>query len=110
MRGRRGTQINEKGISQRLSVFCSRIISICMFRLPAFGDEVVNLLWDPAMLLPLHHGSPQTPTIQISQDFAGSTCSLFTRPSDADSRGAEHASPPCEHTSPATIGRRGAAR
>ena len=102
-------------------MYCSRIISICMFRIPSFGDEVISLLWDKSQLHPTH---PQPVTqITLSRDYAGSTCSLFGKnsfrslSSDQDNgslpAGDSHelatevgsyASPPIDHPSPATIG------
>lgn len=101
-------------------MYCSRIISICMFRIPSFGDEVIGLLWDKSQLHPTH---PQpTNQITISRDYAGSTCSLFGKNSfrslgsdqdnsslpagDSNESIAEDsfASPVADHPSPATIG------
>ena len=105
--------INEKGISQRLSVYCSRIISICMFCIPEFGDEVASTLWDPSILQNLNHSSstsPTTPQIILSHDFTGSTCSLFGTSqsqlelnsiSNEDSKDNEEV---IDHSSPATLG------
>lgn len=106
-------------MSQRLSVYCSRIISICMFCIPEFGVEVTNTLWDPSILHMLDHSpniSP-VPYISINRDFTGSTCSLFSSVSQQNLSQEKMDSPKVEeedpseteevndHASPATIGK-----
>ena len=95
-------------MSQRLSVFYSRIISICMFRIPSFGAEVYSLLWDTPTPSDVSPATPQPLQILLVRDVGGSTCSLFSSfPASTAKLIDEFAerSASADHTSPATIGR-----
>lgn len=87
-------------------MYCSRIISICMFRVPSFGDEVISVLWDSNVPIPsASPGTPTTPRILLTHDYAGSTCSLFGGsslhlPSDVS---ADLRSVPSDRAAPATL-------
>ena len=96
-------------MSQRLSVFYSRIISICMFRIPSFGTEVYSLLWDTPAPADVSPSTPQPLQILLARDVGGSTCSLFSSLTPSTSKMIDELadrSSQADHPSPATIGRR----